>query len=321
MPEYLHYANTFGSTLITYDDLAVFDPGLASALTRQHALHWGMAGLVFSTGAPFAQILTSGEDIGFPLALDAALHGLSVPICILTHGFLFREARLMRVMRRLDNVHFLCLSETIRDSIIDRFCISEERVVNAGYGVDTTFFQSRSEPMAPFTIASAGTANRDYRTLIHAVADLTVDLCIAADSGWHRKELDIKSDPLPGNVTLQSFGTYMRLKDLYSRALFIVVPLYPSSYACGYAVILEAMAMGRAVIATRTESYSDFIIDGVTGFYVRPCDPSDLRDKIQYLLSHPDRAKCMGEKARQIVEGQFSLQAYCMRIKAGLSMA
>jgi glycosyltransferase involved in cell wall biosynthesis len=67
-----------------------------------------------------------------------------------------------------------------------------------------------------------------------------------------------------------------------------VIPLLDVTFACGYAVIVEAMAMGKAVIATRTQAPSDLIEDGVSGIYVPPGDVAAMRREIEKLLSNPN---------------------------------
>ena len=52
--------------------------------------------------------------------------------------------------------------------------------------------------------------------------------------------------------------------------------------------LLEAMASGLAVVTTDVGGIKDFFQEGKMGFYVRPHDTSDLKDKLKKLLSDPD---------------------------------
>jgi glycosyltransferase involved in cell wall biosynthesis len=70
------------------------------------------------------------------------------------------------------------------------------------------------------------------------------------------------------------------------------------------------MAMGRAVICTRTQGQTDVIVDGETGIYVPPHDPAALRSAIEHLLAHPDEAARMGRAGRQRVEELMTLEVY-----------
>jgi glycosyltransferase involved in cell wall biosynthesis len=75
------------------------------------------------------------------------------------------------------------------------------------------------------------------------------------------------------------------------------------------------MAMGKAVITTQTESLRAVVVDGETGYHVRPGDVDGLRAKMAHLLAHPDEAKQLGLRARQRMEQYFSVEAYCQRIE------
>jgi len=73
-------------------------------------------------------------------------------------------------------------------------------------------------------------------------------------------------------------------------------------------VILEAMAMGKAVICTRIAGQRDLVQDGVTGLLVPPRDPVALRRAIAELWNDPRRAEEMGREARRQVESRFGLE-------------
>ena len=70
---------------------------------------------------------------------------------------------------------------------------------------------------------------------------------------------------------------YRELRDLYAQSAFVVVPLYENDFQAGVTTMLEAMAMGKAVIATRTTGQTDVIIDGENGLTVAPGDVDGWR--------------------------------------------
>ncbi len=65
--------------------------------------------------------------------------------------------------------------------------------------------------------------------------------------------------------------------------------------------IIEAMAAGRAVVATRAGGVVDVVEDGVTGVLVPPRDPGALAAAAVALLNDPERRRRMGEAARSAV--------------------
>ena len=81
---------------------------------------------------------------------------------------------------------------------------------------------------------------------------------------------------------------YAGLRDLYASSTMIVVPVYETDFQAGMTTILEAMAMGKPLIATRTTGQSDWLIDGVTnGLCVPPGVVDALRYSIERLLTDP----------------------------------
>ncbi len=71
-------------------------------------------------------------------------------------------------------------------------------------------------------------------------------------------------------------------------------------------VLVEAMALGRAVVATRVGGIPAVVIDGETGRLVAPDDPAALAGAVSELLKNPGLGQRMGEAGRRRAE-QFSL--------------
>jgi glycosyltransferase involved in cell wall biosynthesis len=71
---------------------------------------------------------------------------------------------------------------------------------------------------------------------------------------------------------------------------------------------LEAMACGRAVVATRAGGIPEAVADGVTGLLVPPQDESALAGAVLELLRDPDRRAALGAAGRTHVERDFSVE-------------
>jgi glycosyltransferase involved in cell wall biosynthesis len=78
-------------------------------------------------------------------------------------------------------------------------------------------------------------------------------------------------------------------------------------------VLLESMACGTPVICTNVGGMPEIVRDGVTGFIVPPNDPIALREKIHWLLDHPDQAAQMGQQARSEVLKNFTWDSVAKR--------
>jgi glycosyltransferase involved in cell wall biosynthesis len=71
--------------------------------------------------------------------------------------------------------------------------------------------------------------------------------------------------------------------------------------------VLESMAAGRPVVATAVGGTAEAMEDGVTGFLVPPGEPAVLAERIVRLLADPVLAGAAGERARQRVAREFTI--------------
>ena len=73
-------------------------------------------------------------------------------------------------------------------------------------------------------------------------------------------------------------------------------------------VVLEAMALGKPVVATRAGGPPEIVDDGVTGLLVPPRDAESLAAALSTCLSDLDGARRMGLQGQQKVQAQFATQ-------------
>ena len=70
--------------------------------------------------------------------------------------------------------------------------------------------------------------------------------------------------------------------------------------------VLEAMASGTPVVASRTGGVAEIVRDGETGFLVPPGDVPALRDRLERVLNDAALARRLGANARQDVLERFT---------------
>jgi len=71
---------------------------------------------------------------------------------------------------------------------------------------------------------------------------------------------------------------------------------------------LEAMALGKPVVASRVGGTPEVVADGETGLLVEPANPEALAQALAALLRDPQRAQAMGEAGRERVARRFDLE-------------
>jgi glycosyltransferase involved in cell wall biosynthesis len=100
--------------------------------------------------------------------------------------------------------------------------------------------------------------------------------------------------------------------DVYELLHQFDIFVLPSLWEGFGLVLLEAMAVGKAIVATNVGPIPEVIKDGETGFLVPPGDPAAMAEKIVFLLKNRERALEMGEAGKRRVTQYFTI---CRMIK------
>src|SRR5262249_55152749 len=141
-----------------------------------------------------------------------------------------------------------------------------EKVTRLPYFADTRFWRpgavdpSNARPASePLNyICSVGLEFRDYPTLVEAVRGLSIRVRIAAASEWSHHSPLTHGRTLPENVHIRRYDP-SDLRRLYAGARFVVLPLLDVDNQAGITTLFEAMALGKAVIVTRTRGQTDVV--------------------------------------------------------------
>ena len=73
--------------------------------------------------------------------------------------------------------------------------------------------------------------------------------------------------------------------------------------------LLEAMAAGCPVVATRVGGVAEAVVHGATGLLVEPAASAGLASALEELLAAPKRLEIMGKAGRMRAESEFSVRA------------
>jgi glycosyltransferase involved in cell wall biosynthesis len=203
-----------------------------------------------------------------------------------------RARRSIRVHNALDSEEFLSVKPSLapgppRVGIMGRIMPKKGQ----RYFVEAAALVREKFPEAEFYVI--GQAVGEDRAYEEEVRELSRRLGIEASVKW----TGYMADPLPLVASLDAV---------------IHAAVEPEPFG---RVVLEAMALGRPVVATNLGGPLEIIEDGVSGFLVKAGDPSALAEKIIALIGDPSLREKLRAGALSQTKERFGVEAYIRRIE------
>jgi glycosyltransferase involved in cell wall biosynthesis len=324
--DYLEVADALGDAVIvdhTYMEREAGAP--ARLVARVAGLPLGQVTEVFLRRRRFGHVIAWADRLGVPLGLLLRVTRARLDVILISvlltrgaKGFLVRRLGATAPLRAI-------LGRSLQLRLLgEEFGVPAGKLVLDEFGVDDRFFSPAGEPEGR-TVCAVGWEERDHATLLRAARglDATLELAVgtiadAEDAPTARARIaELLGEELPPNVTVGHHKP-AQLRDVYTRSTCAVVAVHDVEFDAGVTATMEAMAMGRPVIASRTDGLADLFTDGVEGIFVPPGDDAALRAAIERLLGDPDEARRMGAAARSLVESRHRLDDRVARIVANV---
>jgi len=215
----------------------------------------------------------------------------------------------------LPKVHYVAVSEAVRQVLIASG-IPAHHVQTIHSSIDLRRFDATREvaPLFPTGTRVVGTVghlagHKGHRYLLEATrevlqAEPDVAVVIVGD-GALRHELEGQAATL-GIAKRVHFTGFRRDVPALIRGFEIFA--FSSTHEGTPNGVLEAMALGKPVVATRAGGTAEVVQDGVTGLLVSPRDPAALAHALLYVLRHPEQGTMFGMAGRQRVEAHFTVE-------------
>lgn len=141
--------------------------------------------------------------------------------------------------------------------------------------------------------------------LVQEFPDLVFVLAGEAGDAGYSAALDARIAALRLENHVRRIGFEPEIRNLFSLAEALVHPSHSEGFGLA---ILEALAAGLPVVATRCGGPEEIVEDGVSGLLVSAGSPRELADGLRRLLADPAAAKTMGRAASDRARA-FSLAA------------
>jgi len=237
----------------------------------------------------------------FPLQFLWAVLGLKKPkwvmydyslIGLLGSGKTFKQRILRYIAGRSAGI--ITISEKEAEMLKSRFPHLKDRIRFVRYGTDLEYFKPRNVPEAEEIFAAGFDRGRDAKTVLEAADGLGIKVVFS--NSRHLRKIG----PLPSYAEARPLSD-SGLLEQYARSKIIIISLDTSggiNDAMGCSTLVEALAMGKAIIATRTPTMESYITDGQNGFLVEEKSAEKMREAIKHLLVDQQLRAEMGAKAR-----------------------
>lgn len=102
----------------------------------------------------------------------------------------------------------------------------------------------------------------------------------------------------------------------YQEIDVVVCPSYEDPLPI---VMTEGMMYGKVCIASDVTGTADYIQDKVNGLVFKTGDEAELADKMEWVLTHPDKLKKIGENARKIYQENFTMEKFSQRLNEAIN--
>ncbi len=127
--------------------------------------------------------------------------------------------------------------------------------------------------------------------------------CVCVGDGELRQPLEKLAAARGLSPMCRFVGSRDDVMNFYAAADMVVLPSHSEGFPF---VILEALAMGKPVIATSVNGVPEVIEHMKTGLLVKAHDVAGLAGAIQSLLDHPEQAMQLGNAGRAVVQAHFT---------------
>jgi glycosyltransferase involved in cell wall biosynthesis len=256
-----------------------------------------------------------------------------IPWILETSGPMFFEAKTQRksialggVARRLEFAAYrqcdvlVCVSESLKHTLIREARVAESKIIVLPNGVDTGFFDPQAhKPHRLFdglVLGFVGALSewQGLGLLLDALSAVRVEgldlsLVIVGD-GTERRALEARAASLRLTPHIRFVG----------RVAWSEVPSYVAGFDIGFSgqvesqmgmyhsplKLYEYMAMAKPVIASAFADASRVVREGETGFLFEPGSAADLRRALRQAIGSRDDLARMGNEARNLIVAEHT---------------
>jgi len=214
----------------------------------------------------------------------------------------------------------IAVSTAVAHDLVLRYGIAASKVVTVRNGIAADAFAPARPPALVrdelglhrddrlIGVAARMTEQKGHRVLLDALPSVAARFprmrCLLIGDGPLRPALETRARALGLTERCRFTGARDDVADLLAALELVVLPSWSEGLSFA---LLEAMALGRPVVATHVGGNPEVIDHDRTGLLVAPGDATALAGAIQRLLECPEEARAMGARGAARVRAEFPL--------------
>ncbi|MBP1648233.1 MAG: glycosyl transferase, group 1 [Bacteroidetes bacterium] len=221
----------------------------------------------------------------------------------------------------------LAISNVIHRNVLETTPVPPERVITVHDSVDTDLYSpvradGRSvrrefgigDDMLVTGFVGRFSPGKGHEELLQA-ADIVrkqrdnVRFLVVGEASFGERQYELKIRAMAGTMGLEEIvlfaGFRRNIPDIMAAFDLLAFPSHAESFGV---VLIEAMAMELPVVSTNCDGVLDIVVNGETGIYVSPRNPSELAAGLLRLIDEPETRHRMGKAGRRRVLEKFDQQ-------------
>jgi glycosyltransferase involved in cell wall biosynthesis len=270
-------------------------------------------------------VLSTVDTVGIPLVLLKRAGRVRAPLVYIAIGLPERLARLRS--ERMRRLYARALASSAAVLAYSEHEVAELRAFMAAYEVGTqvefvpfgvdvqAFAPSVAQPSADVVMAGAD-PHRDAELFLSVAAALPSKSFRLVTTADRAQSLGT----LPPNVEVEADIPFDTMRRRLEEARVVALPVLENSYSGATTVLLQAMALAKPVVVTRTKAIASGyeLSDGDNCRLVEPGDAESFTRTLGGVLRDEWHARALGARARRTVETGLTWDRYVDRIEATL---
>lgn len=267
------------------------------------------------------RIITTADRVGIPLIILMFLHIVPKrPVIYVSIGLPENFQKMRPTFSWLFSNMFLRIVSDIICYGHEESCLLQEYFSGTSvcvnfipFGVDTTAFthQKFSEEHTDVVCVGADIF-RDFRTLFKLAEQHDEISFSVITSSSRQREWAKQGVTIPKNVRVTCDVPFDEMKRVLSDAKCVVLPVHNNSYSGATTTLLQAMALGKAVIVSRVGAISSgyYLEHEKNVLFVLPENISALDSAVMHMINDRALRVRLGQEARETVVEHLTWRQY-----------